>query len=52
MGERALLLSLVCRIARIFSGPGSHAASKKSLYELPIAKFFSHQPEVPLSSEF
>jgi hypothetical protein len=37
---RELLLSLVFQIARIFPALGGHGASKKSLYELRIAKFF------------
>jgi len=48
----ALLLSLVCQIERIFPGPVDHSASKESLYELRIAKFFGNDPEAPLGSKF
>ena len=48
----ALLLSVLCRIARIFPVPGGHAASKNSFYELRIAKFFGNDPGAPLSGKF
>jgi len=48
----ALLLSLVCQMARIFLGPADHSASKESLYELGIAKFFGNDAEAPLGSKF
>jgi hypothetical protein len=45
----ALLLWLVCQIA---PDPVDHSASKESLYEFRIAKFFGNDPEAPLGSKF
>jgi hypothetical protein len=41
----------VCQIARIFPDPVDHSASKESLYELRIAKFFGNDPEAPVPAE-